>query len=506
DLLGPSPTRVPAARAANVAFAFLRFRSLVRGGSLPPVSPPKWGGVGDHLRHFGGGSHLAVLFGGRLFRVPLRAGGGRPLSPPELQGQFQKVLEQKGEGGPPPETPAVLTAGDRCPWARARALLVAGGGPSLAALGVLEDAPFVVAFDPSPNGDPPQNGDPPKNGEPPPEERDPPQDGDLDNEAKALLLGPPHNRWFDKSLTLVVFPSGRVGLSVEHSWGDPPVAGHLWEFALALDRSLGYDESGSCLGAEQGRTPEPPQELHWDLPPQVSGVLPQAREQFQAMAEGLQLHVVSVEAPPGPPGTPESSQELLPLALELALVRERGPALTYEPIPTRLFLEGRADGARGVGRPLLELERALRDPQIPRGRRQVLLEAALAQARGRRRAAMTGAGLERHLQALAAVANQMQLRPPFLTEVLGQPWALAFSPAPRPHPPLLPHPLRPAGGGFNPPHQDGYGVSFTGGGDAGPVLVHISCREGSPKTDPRRFSWWDPTGATGTARPPSSVT
>ncbi|XP_030921520.1 carnitine O-palmitoyltransferase 1, brain isoform-like, partial [Geospiza fortis] len=172
-------------------------------------------------------------------------------------------------------------------------------------------------------------------------------------------------RWFDKSLTLVVFPSGRVGLNVEHSWGDPPVAGHLWEFALALDRSLGYDESGSCIGESQGRAPEPPQELHWDLPPQVSGVLPQAREQFQAMAEGLQLHVVSVEAPPGTSGTPESSQELLGLALELALVRERGPALTYEPIPTRLFLEGRADGARGVGRPLLELERALRDPQIP---------------------------------------------------------------------------------------------------------------------------------------------
>ncbi|RLV62042.1 hypothetical protein DV515_00019741, partial [Chloebia gouldiae] len=83
------------------------------------------------------------------------------------------------------------------------------------------------------------------------------------------------------------------------------------------------------------------------------------------MAEGLQLHVVSIEDPLGPSGTPESPQELLPLALELALVRERGPALTYEPIPTRLFLEGRADGARGVGRPLLELERALRDPQTP---------------------------------------------------------------------------------------------------------------------------------------------
>ncbi|NXO80212.1 CPT1A palmitoyltransferase, partial [Sitta europaea] len=97
--------------------------------------------------------------GGRLFRVPLRAGGGRPLNPPELQGQFQKVLEQSLEQGPPPETPAVLTAGHRSPWARARALLAAAEGPSAAALGVLEDAPFVIAFDPS--GDRPQNGDPP---------------------------------------------------------------------------------------------------------------------------------------------------------------------------------------------------------------------------------------------------------------------------------------------------------------------------------------------------------
>ncbi|NXV09036.1 CPT1B palmitoyltransferase, partial [Cettia cetti] len=90
--------------------------------------------------------------------------------------------------------------------------------------------------------------------------------------------------------------------------------------------------------------------------------------------------------------------------------------------------------------------------------------AALAQARGRRRAAMTGAGLERHLQALAAVANQMRLRPPFLTEVLGRPWDLAFSPAPRPHPPLLPHPLRPAGGGFNPVGTGGHweGLGWTG--------------------------------------------
>ncbi|TRZ05010.1 hypothetical protein HGM15179_022097, partial [Zosterops borbonicus] len=159
-------------------------------------------------------------------------------------------------------------------------------------------------------------------------------------------------------------------------------------FALALDRSLGYDESGNCLGEIQTRNLKPPQELHWELPPQVSGVLPQARQQFQALAEGLQLHVVSIEDPPGPPGTPEEPQELLPLALELALVRVREkpkihpwdtpkfPKFTpnpsgMRPVPTRLFLEGPKTHLRPPNsiietpNSILETPKPQNFPQIP---------------------------------------------------------------------------------------------------------------------------------------------
>ncbi|XP_057252501.1 carnitine O-palmitoyltransferase 1, liver isoform-like [Pezoporus wallicus] len=87
---------------------------------------------------------------------------------------------------------------------------------------------------------------------------DPPSDGDLDAEAKALLLGPCHNRWFDKSLTLIVFSTGRMGLNVEHSWGDPPVAGHLWEYTLATDLELGYEANGDCRGGQRRSPGSPP--------------------------------------------------------------------------------------------------------------------------------------------------------------------------------------------------------------------------------------------------------
>lgn len=37
------------------------------------------------------------------------------------------------------------------------------------------------------------------------------------------------NRWFDKSMNLIVFKNGTMGLNAEHSWADAPIVGHLWE-------------------------------------------------------------------------------------------------------------------------------------------------------------------------------------------------------------------------------------------------------------------------------------
>lgn len=41
-------------------------------------------------------------------------------------------------------------------------------------------------------------------------------------------------RWFDKSLTFVVFKNSKIGMNAEHSWADAPIVGHLWEVSHAL--------------------------------------------------------------------------------------------------------------------------------------------------------------------------------------------------------------------------------------------------------------------------------
>lgn len=54
-------------------------------------------------------------------------------------------------------------------------------------------------------------------------------------------------RWFDKSITFVIFKNGKMGINAEHSWADAPIIGHLWEvsvcrFNLSVEIAVGICE------------------------------------------------------------------------------------------------------------------------------------------------------------------------------------------------------------------------------------------------------------------------
>ena len=48
----------------------------------------------------------------------------------------------------------------------------------------------------------------------------------------AMLHGKCYNRWFDKSVQIIVGANGHIGLNGEHSWADAPIVGHFWEFVI----------------------------------------------------------------------------------------------------------------------------------------------------------------------------------------------------------------------------------------------------------------------------------
>ena len=68
--------------------------------------------------------------------------------------------------------------------------------------------------------------------------------------SRHLFHGNNYNRWFDKSLQVIVTENGVVGANVEHSTLDATVCGQMWEYVLAGE---GYDENGRVQ--EFGETP-----------------------------------------------------------------------------------------------------------------------------------------------------------------------------------------------------------------------------------------------------------
>lgn len=73
---------------------------------------------------------------------------------------------------------------------------------------------------------------------------------DWTGRARSLMHGNGADRWFDKSLTVVVHRNGKVGVNAEHAWADAPVIGHLLEVAMivAEQRTECYEQGGHAKG------------------------------------------------------------------------------------------------------------------------------------------------------------------------------------------------------------------------------------------------------------------
>ncbi|KAM7134366.1 LOW QUALITY PROTEIN: palmitoyl thioesterase CPT1C [Macrochelys suwanniensis] len=490
DFLYVTPTPMQAARAGNVVHALLLYRRLLTReeikplmiqGTLPMCSAQyermfnttRVPGVeADLLQHRQDSRHVAVFHAGRFFRVGLYH-GGRLLGPRQLQAQFQRILDDHPPA-PGEETLAALTAGPREPWARARRMYFGSGRNH--SLRAVEEAAFFLTLDTTEQGL--------LGPEPGPA---------LDRYSKALLHGQCHDRWFDKSFTVIVFRNGKIGLNAEHSWADAPVMGHLWEYTLATDVfKLGYSADGHCKGELDPGLP-PPQKLQWEIPEECQRVIQGSLRAAQALADDVDFHTFTFKdfgkglikkCRTSPDG-------FIQLALQLAHFRDKGKfCLTYEAAMTRLFREGRTETVRSCSIESCSFVRAMADASQSATQRLALFRVAAAKHQALYRRAMTGAGIDRHLFCLYVVSKYLGVDSPFLREVLSEPWGLSTSQTPiqqlelfdlRNHPDYIS-----CGGGFGPVDDNGYGVSYIIIGE-NLITFHVSCKFSSPETDAHRF-------------------
>ena len=238
------------------------------------------GGQGDTLVQAAGHGmgHAVLLRGGRMWRIPLLQGGAdgaaldpaaaaAPLSAKALTALVQAVVDEADALPPLPDAEAVgaLTTEDRDVWAAARASLldpggcggavclpqhgakVAAGRQNAAALAAVDGAFVLLCLDDEgatrrvaadvlrhrrhadDEGEEGATVDAVLDYATFEECLDTPDKAAAAGASKALALdaclrqmlhGDMRNRWFDKSLSLVVTAGGACGMAFEHSWGD----------------------------------------------------------------------------------------------------------------------------------------------------------------------------------------------------------------------------------------------------------------------------------------------
>uniref|UniRef100_A0A1I8JG60 carnitine O-palmitoyltransferase n=1 Tax=Macrostomum lignano TaxID=282301 RepID=A0A1I8JG60_9PLAT len=497
DCLFVQPTRVQAARAANVTWGLLQcwrricreeMRPLFAGDSVPLCS---WqyerafattrvpGEERDYLVHLKDTGHIAVHHAGRYYALYFRH-NNRWLEPHELEAQLQQILDDKSEPAPGERQLGALTAGNRSAWARARSLHFSRG-VNKTSLEALEEAAFVLALDD-------EAGD-----------YDPDDDAKLNRYAKLLLHGDGCNRWFDKSFTMVVFANGRLGLNAEHSWADAPILGQIWEEVTIL-----YDQSGSCYNSDghcvvrSSSSPAAelpaPVRLQWDLGQACIETIDQQLQIARNLINDVELHLVVHNAfgKGAIKACSMSPDAFIQLALQLAYFRDSGGqfCLTYEASMTRLFREGRTETVRSCTNESCKFVRAFEAGIATNAELRSLVRAAAERHQSMYRDAMTGRGVDRHLFALYVVSKYCQIYSPFLDKALKSQWKLSTSQTPHGltgkldltrHPELVS-----CGGGFGPVSYDGYGVSYIIGGED-TIFFHISSRVSCQQTSSRRF-------------------
>uniref|UniRef100_A0A8C4N8T1 Choline/carnitine acyltransferase domain-containing protein n=1 Tax=Eptatretus burgeri TaxID=7764 RepID=A0A8C4N8T1_EPTBU len=210
------------------------------------------------------------------------------LQPSDLQWQISWILSSCSQRGklPPEACLAALTAGPRPVWAETRSLFLSAGRNKISS-SALEKAAFVLLLDSGYhaieeyhrkgkgnlycNGRSDYHGNVSCNnmgdcqsesGEKFQLESNPEE---MSRFGQHLLLGTSLDRWHDKSLSIIVLPTGAAGLLAECSLVDPAVASHFWQNILTKEHWLGYTAAGDCQG-DATLTVTPPHLFEWNIP------------------------------------------------------------------------------------------------------------------------------------------------------------------------------------------------------------------------------------------------
>ena len=337
--------------------------------------------------------HVTVLVRDNVYELPVIDEHGEifPLTAIEkaLQDIVADAKQAKGDGIP------VMTCDDRDAWTKAREHLLSLGPQNRQSLQSIQTSLFVLALDcnniGAPLGAKPNVGSEPSY-----------SSAVGINTAGAGRLG--HNRWFDKAISFVVEPTGRAGLSGEHSPVDALIPSFLSETVLAAPMPPPTENFPEKLeGVSLLETSPTWHKLSWLVDDQVRASIAAAEDTAKAITSDSDIGVlwyseygadwikkVARQAP----------DAYIQMALQLAYASVHGrQTATYETASTRLFRHGRTDVIRSFSNEAFNFVQEVRMNKPAAELYKLLTDATTSHTRQTRDHSF-GKGFDRHLMGL----------------------------------------------------------------------------------------------------------
>lgn len=328
--------------------------------------------------------HIVVFVRGTMFRLDVIGPEGRPHTVDELAGGLRAILAAGASPAAPGSSVGHLTTKARAEWAASRHALLECHPGNADLLDTVETALFCLCL-----------------------EDTIPQDA---REAcDQLLHGDSGNRWFDKALSLIVFPDGTAGLNGEHCKLDGTT---IVRFIDAILGSPPEEHSRRSAARSQKTQPQGTPDfarLDFVLDAGLRADVQAAADAFAAYAAGTASATLMIEGCTSArvKQLGMSPDAFAQMAFQLAHKRAKGHlGATYESIATQHYRHGRTEAMRVVTPEVVRFAAVMDDPDAGSRTRRAALRAAAEKHVERTRDCQAGRAPEQHLWELQLIQQR----------------------------------------------------------------------------------------------------
>jgi carnitine O-acetyltransferase len=349
-------------------FSATRIPGLVQDSARTPYSDD-WPGPSRER-------HIVVFVGGTMFRLDVIGPNGRPHTADELADGLRAIMAAGATPAAPGTSVGHLTTKARAEWAASRQALLDCHPGNADLLDTVETALFCLCLEDTTPKDALEASD-------------------------QLLHGDSGNRWFDKALSLIVFPDGTAGLNGEHCKLDGIT------IVRFIDAVVGSstEEHPRRSGAESQGTPACAP-LNFVLNADLRADVQAAAAAFAAYAADTASATLTIEG-----FTSERAKQLgmspdafAQMAFQLAHQRAKGHVgATYESIATQHYRHGRTEAMRVVTPEVVRFVAAMDDPGADEQTRRAAFRAAADKHVERAKQCQAGHAPEQHLWELQLI-------------------------------------------------------------------------------------------------------